>query len=71
MSKLSAYLRHATPRQRDYIIGLGLGLDPLPIKRYDTFIQSDQEAIWSDWTNLGDDMMLVIAQKSHDQEEAA
>lgn len=54
----SALVKRLSPNARDYLIGMSLAFDPLPEHRYETFYDSDAEALRSDWINVGCDLWM-------------
>ena len=54
--------RSINPEFRQIIIGAGLAFDPYPVRRYSTFIESEREALWDDWSNIAQDMAVTFEQ---------
>ena len=54
--------RSIDPKFRQILIGAGLAFDPLPTRRYSTFIESEQEALWDDWSIIAQDLAVTFEQ---------
>lgn len=61
------YLQHLSPERIEILHGVGLAFDPCPVRHYETFLRSDEEAMWSDWNAIGHDMKHVMAREAQNE----
>ena len=64
-------IQHFSPKLRQIITGIGLGFDPCPRRNYQTFIQSDAEALWTDMAAVGHDIMVAITKAQNGQKRSS
>ena len=60
-------------RLRQILYGIGLAFDPCPVRRYKTFLRSDEEAMRADWAAIGFDTPEIceVNHESHPPSRAA
>ena len=75
MSKAVAYIpqlfEDVSPKHRQMIHGVAVAIDPCPRRIYRTFVQTNEEALWADWTAVSHDMMAAIAKAQNGQKRSS
>lgn len=71
LKKFNEYMQGLSREHRQIVHGVGTATDPCPRRSYRTFIRSDEEALWADWSNVGRDMMSAFARARNDRKRQA
>lgn len=71
LEQIDKYLQRLTDEQRQALFGVALTMDPLPEQLHHICFADDEDAFWSDWKTVGDEMTLVIRHKYNERVRAS